>query len=710
MLKIINPLKFLAIVLLTGCQIHTGKLQSDFPEPPRPEKINQELTIHGQTRIDPYYWLNQRDNPKVISYLEAENQYLETVMEDTKGIRDSLFNELVGRIKQEDATVPYLENGWYYYTRFEQGKEYPVYCRKKNLENAPEEILLNVNELAVGHTYCSVSGIWVSPDTRILAFGIDTVSRRKYEIRYKNLEIGQYLQDRIPETTGSVAWANDNKTCFYTRKNPVTLRSERIFRHTISEDPVRDPLVYEETDETFSTGVSRCKTGQYIVIENTSTLSSESRILAADKPAEEFKTVNPREQNLEYSIEPAGDQIYIRTNLNAPNFRIVKAPVQAPAKENWTEVVPHRTDVFVEGFEVFLKYLAIEERSNGLTQVRVMNLDDGSEHFVDFGEETYSAALSTNREFGSTTLRYTYSSLTTPVSTFDYDMETHNRQLLKEQEVLGGFKKENYESKRLFAPSRDGVMIPLSVVYRKGIRLNGKNPLLLYGYGSYGMSMSASFNPDRLSLLDRGFVYVIAHIRGGQEMGRQWYEDGNLLKKKNTFTDFIDAGEFLVSQGYTSPELLCAQGGSAGGLLMGAVLNMKPDLFRAVVAQVPFVDVVTTMLDSSIPLTTAEYDEWGNPNIREYYDYMLSYSPYDQVKAQNYPAILVTTGLHDSQVQYFEPAKWVAKLRELKTDDHLILFKINMEAGHGGASGRFQRYRETALVYAFLMDQTAVQL
>jgi oligopeptidase B len=710
MLKINYALTGLAAVLFAGCQPHAGKLQSEYPAPPHPEKINQELTIHGQTRIDPYYWLNQRDNPRVIEYLEAENKYLETVMEDTKDTRDSLFNELVGRIKQQDETVPYLDNGWLYYTRFEQGREYPVYCRKKDSAGAAEEVLLNVNELAMGHSYCSVSGIWISPDTHIMAFGLDTVSRRKYEIRFKDLSTGLMLPDRIPETTGSVAWANDNKTCFYTRKNPVTLRSEKIFKHTIPENPTLDPLVYEEKDETFSTEVSRCKTGQFIVIDCTSTLSSESRILNSETPSGQFLVVNPREPNHEYGIEPAGDQIYIRTNLNASNFRLMKAPAASPGKDHWTEVIAHRESVFLEGFEAFRNFLAVEERSNGLTQLRVFNLTDGSDHYVDFGEETYSAGFSTNREFDSKLLRYSYSSMTTPVSTFDYDMESHDRKLLKEQEVLGGFNKENYESKRLFAPGRDGVKVPMSIVYRKGIKLDGNNPLLLYGYGSYGISMSASFNSDRLSLLDRGFVYAIAHIRGGQEMGRQWYEDGKLLKKINTFTDFIDAGEYLVSQGYTTPELLCAQGGSAGGLLMGAVVNMRPDLFRAVVAQVPFVDVVTTMLDSSIPLTTSEYDEWGNPNIREYYEYMLSYSPYDQVKPLAYPALLVTTGLHDSQVQYFEPAKWVAKLRDLKTDDHLILFRINMEAGHGGASGRFQRYRETALVYTFLLDQTAVKL
>jgi oligopeptidase B len=699
----------LMVFLIAGCAVKTVKYQSDFPEPPKPEKINKELTMHGQTRVDPYYWLNERENPKVLDYLRAENKYLDTVMSDTKAMQEEIFNELVGRIKQDDETVPYLENGYYYYNRFEKGMEYPVYCRKKGSLDAAEEILINVNDLARGFSYFNVGGLAVSPDNNLLAYSIDTVSRRKYEIRLKNLLTGAELTDRIPETTGSVAWASDNKTFFYTRTNTVTLRSEKIFRHTLASSPETDPLVFFESDETYGTGIFRSKSGKYLIIACGSTLSTEYRILDAGNPEGQFAVFEPRQRNHEYSIDHFGDHFYIRTNWDAPNFKLMKTALDKTARDQWTDVIPHRADVLLEGFELFDSYLVAEERIKGLTQLRIMDVVDQKEHYLDFGEETYTASISVNREFSTNLLRFSFSSLTTPGSTFDYNMATREKTLLKQQEVLGGFDPANYESKRLYAKARDGVQVPVSLVYRKGLELDGKNPCLLYSYGSYGISSNPSFSSDRLSLLDRGFVFAIAHIRGGQEMGRQWYEDGKLLRKKNTFTDFIDAGEYLVQLGYTSPDRLCAMGGSAGGLLMGAVLNMKPDLFRAVVAHVPFVDVVTTMLDTSIPLTTAEYDEWGNPNIREYYDYMLSYSPYDQVKPQNYPAILVTTGLHDSQVQYFEPAKWVARLRETKTDDNILLLKINMEAGHGGVSGRFQRYRETSLVYAFLFNQVEVE-
>lgn len=699
----------LTVFLLAGCTQNTVKHQSGYPDPPRPQKISKELTIHGETRADPYYWLNERENPVVLDYLRAENKYLDTVMSDTKAFQEQIFNELVGRIKQDDESVPYLENGYYYYSRFEKGKEYPIYCRKKGSLEATEEILVNVNDLAKGFSYFNVAGLSVSPDNSILAYSIDTVSRRKYEIRLKNLLTGLDLPDRIPETTGGVAWANDNSTFFYSRTNPVTLRSEKIFRHSLTTNPGSDPLVYYESDETYSTGISRSKSGKYLIISCGSTLSSEYRILEAGNPNGEFVVFEPRERDHEYSIDHLRGNFYIRTNWKAPNFKLMKTDLDKTAKASWQEVIPHRNDVLLEGFELFDSYLVIEERVKGLTQLRIMDMINHQEHYLDFGEETYTASISVNRVFDTRLLRFSYSSLTTPVSTFDYNMETREKKLMKQQEVLGGFEPMNYESKRLYAKARDGVQVPVSLVYRKGVSLNGKNPCLIYAYGSYGISSNPAFSSDRLSLLDRGFVFAIAHIRGGQEMGRYWYEDGKLLKKKNTFTDFIDAAEYLVQLGYTSPDYLCVMGGSAGGLLMGAILNMRPDLFKAVVAHVPFVDVVTTMLDTSIPLTTSEYDEWGNPNNKEYYDYMLSYSPYDQVKKQNYPAILVTTGLHDSQVQYFEPAKWVARLRDYKTDDNILLLKINMEAGHGGVSGRFQRYRETALVYAFLFNQVEVK-
>jgi oligopeptidase B len=699
----------LLAILLTGCTDNQVKKQADYPSPPHPEKINKELTEHGDTRVDPYYWLNQRENPKVLDYLKAENKYLDTVMSNTKAQQEQLFNELVGRIKQDDETVPYLDNGYYYYSRFEKGKEYPIYCRKKGSLDSAEEILINVNELAKGFSYCSVSGLEVSPDNNILAYSIDTVSRRKYEIRLKNLSTGSDLPDRITETTGTVAWANDNRTFFYTRKNPVTLRSEKIFSHSLDTKPETDPLVFFETDETFSVEVSRSKSGKYIFIGCGSTLSSEFRFLNADDPKGKFKVFQPREKDHEYAIDHFGGYFYVRTNWQSPNFKLMKTAIDKTARENWIDVIPHRDDVLLEGFELFNSYLVVQERIKGLTQLRIMDVVNHKEHYLDFGEETYTASISVNRVFDTHFLRFSFSSLTTPGSTFDYNMETREKKLLKQQEVLGGFVPGNYESKRLYAVAGDGVKVPVSLVYKKGIELKGKNPCLLYAYGSYGISTNPGFSADRLSLLDRGFVFAIAHVRGGQEMGRNWYEDGKLLKKKNTFTDFIDAGDFLVKLGYTSPEYLCAKGGSAGGLLMGAIVNMRPDLFKAVIANVPFVDVVTTMLDSSIPLTTSEYDEWGNPNIKEYYDYMLSYSPYDQVTKQNYPAMLVTTGLYDSQVQYFEPAKWVARLRELKTDDHILLLKINMEAGHGGVSGRFQRYRETSLEYSFLFNQVGIK-
>lgn len=699
----------LSAILLTGCSLNHVKHQSAYPDPPHPPKIDRELTIHGQTRIDSYYWLNERDNPAVLDYLKAENRYLDTVMGDTKNQQEQIFNELVGRIRQDDSSVPYLDNGYYYYTRFEKGKEYPIFCRKKGTLDSAEEILLNVNEMAKGFSYFNVAGLSVSPDNSILAYSIDTVSRRKYEIRLRNLITGYDLPDRIPETTGGLAWANDNRTFFYTRKNPVTLRSEKIFRHTVSSGSANDPLVYFESDETFSTEVMRTKSGKYLLIGCGSTLSSEYRFLKADEPDGQFTVFQPRERNHEYSIDHYGDHFYVRTNWQSPNFRLMKTPVENTAKDNWADVIPHRADILLEGFEVFSSWLVVQERIKGLTQLRIIGMPGGAEHYLDFGEETYSASISVNRVFDTDIMRFSYSSLTTPGSTFDYNMKSREKKLMKQQEVLGGFNPVNYESKRLYAPARDGVQVPVSLVYRKGIELNGKNPCLIYAYGSYGYSTDPGFSSDRISLLDRGFVFAIAHIRGGQEMGRSWYEDGKLLKKKNTFTDFTDAADYMVKTGYTSPEYLCAMGGSAGGLLMGAIVNMRPDLFRAVVAHVPFVDVVTTMLDSTIPLTTSEYDEWGNPNIREYYDYMLSYSPYDQVKRQNYPAMLVTTGLHDSQVQYFEPAKWVAKLREHKTDDNILLLKVNMEAGHGGVSGRFQRYRETSLVYAFLFNQVGAK-
>jgi oligopeptidase B len=666
-------------------------------EPTRLEK-------HGDVRIDDYYWLNERDNPEVLDYLEAENAYTDSVMAGTRDLQETLFQEIKGRIKQNDQSVPYRLDDYYYYSRQEEGKEYPIYCRKKGSLDADEQIMIDVNAIAEGHEFCSVRGREVSSQQNLLAYAVDTVGRRIYSIRFKNLDTGEILGDEIPEVTGGMAWANDNKTLFYARQDPTTLRSYQIYKHVLGTDPSQDPLVYDEKDEEFSCYVWKTKSKKYIFIASFQTLSTEFRYLDADDPDGSFRVVQRREPDHEYSVDHYRDKFYIRTNWQAKNFRLMETPVTNTEKEAWKEVIPARDDVLLEGFEIFDKFLVLEERKNGLIQIRFRPWDGGEEHYLDFGEPAYLAYVSTNPNFDTTLLRYVYTSMTTPRSTYDYDMVTREKTLLKQDEVLGGFEQDDYVTERLYATARDGVEVPVSLVYRKGARKAGGSPLLLYGYGSYGYSMDAAFNASRLSLLDRGFIYAIAHVRGGEEMGRWWYEDGKLLKKKNTFTDFIDCAQFLIDEGYTKSEMLFAMGGSAGGLLMGAVLNMRPDLFHGVVARVPFVDVVTTMLDESIPLTTSEYDEWGNPNEKVYYDYILSYSPYDQVAAKDYPNILVTTGLHDSQVQYFEPAKWVAKLRASKTDNNRLLLKTNMEAGHGGASGRYKRYRETAFQYAFILD------
>ncbi len=667
------------------------------PKAPVAEKIRTELSAHGQTRVDDYYWLRERDNPKVISYLQAENDYLKAVMKPTDTLQETLYNEIVGRIKQTDMSVPYRIRDYYYYTRFEEKKEYPVYCRKKGNLEAAEEILLNVNEMAEGSAYYQVAGLTPSPDNSLIAYGIDNVSRRLYTLNFKNLATGEKLPDKIPNTGGRAAWANDNRTVFYTLKDTTTLRPYKVMKHVLGADVATDKDVFIEMDETFNTYVYQSKSKKFLIISSNSTLSTEYRYLDASNPEGDFQVVQPRERDLEYHVEHFQDKFFIRTNYQAKNFRLMEAPVGRPGKENWAEVIPHRSDVLLEDFVIFDNFLVVEERKSGLIHLRVIRWKDKSEHDLDLGEETYTAFLGNNPEFETDTLRYQYSSLTTPDSTFDYNMQTKEKTLMKQQEVLGGFDPENYHAERISATAKDGIHVPISLVYRKGIEKNGSNPLLLYGYGSYGSSSDPSFSSVRLSLLDRGFIYAIAHVRGGQEMGRDWYEDGKLLRKKNTFTDFIACAEHLIGGGYTQPAKLFAMGRSAGGLLMGAVVNMRPDLFKGVIAGVPWVDVITTMLDPSIPLTTSEYDEWGNPNNKDYYDYMISYSPYDNVAAQDYPALFVTTGFHDSQVQYFEPAKWVAKLRALKKDSNPLFLYTNMEAGHGGASGRFRRYKETAM-------------
>jgi oligopeptidase B len=700
--------RFPVFVLATLLILAASACGPDKPVPPAAEKIARELTIHGQTRVDDYYWLRERENPRVIEYLRAENAYLRTVMKSTEPLQESLYREMVGRIQPVELSVPSRKGGYFYYSRYEAGRDYPVFCRKKGRLEAPEEVMLDGNALAAGQSYFSVTGLEVSPDDSLLAYGVDTLSRRLYTLRFKNLKTGETLADEIPDTDGTASWANDNATVFYTRKDTTTLRPFRVMKHVLGKGPKTDAEVFIETDETFTTGVRRSKSKKFLIMASESTLTTEYRYLDADRPEGGFQVIQSRERGLEYHAEHLRDKFYIRTNDRARNFRLMAAPVGRTTKDNWTEVIPHRDDVLLEDFEVFEDFLAVEERRAGLTGLRVIRWADGAERAVDFGEAAYSASIGANPELESGWLRFNYSSLTTPDSVYDFGMATGEKRLLKRQEVGGGFRPEDYQAERLLAVASDGARIPLSVVYRKGFRKDGEGPLLLYGYGSYGASESDDFSPARLSLLDRGFAFAIAHIRGGSEMGRAWYEDGRLLKKKNTFTDFIACAEFLDAGDYTRPGRLFAMGGSAGGLLMGAVVNLRPDLFGGVVAQVPYVDVVTTMLDPTIPLTTDEYDEWGNPNSREDYDYMLSYSPYDNVASKDYPAMLVTTGLHDSQVQYWEPAKWVAKLRAMKTDGRPLLLYTNMDAGHGGASGRYRSLRETALEYAFLLDLAGI--
>ncbi|MEM9835987.1 MAG: S9 family peptidase [Bacteroidota bacterium] len=681
---------------------------------PTAAKKPHEMTIHDHTRVDDYYWMKLSDEQKneetpdeqtqeVLTYLESENDYFKNVMSHTEDLQEKVFQEIKGRIQETDESVPYRVRGYYYITRYEEGKEYPIYSRKEGDLQAPEEIMLNVNELAEGYEYYALGGANVSMDNRYVAFGVDTVSRRQYTLHIKDLETGEMLTDVIPNTTGGSTWSNDGQYLFYTRKEAETLRSYQVLRHRIGTPASEDEVIFQEDDATFSCFVYKTKSDKYLVIGSYQTLSTEYKILEADNPTGEFRMFQPRERGLEYSIAHYNDVFYIRTNYQAKNFRLMRTKEATTTKENWSEVIPNRDDVLLEGIDIFKKYLVVSEREAGLTKLRVMPWAS-AEYYIEFNDPAYVAYTSTNPEFDTDVLRFGYQSMTTPASVYDYNMDTKDRELLKQTPVLGGFTPDDYASERIMAKVRDGVEVPISIVYKKGTPKDGSAPLLLYAYGSYGYSMDPTFSISRLSLLDRGFIYAIAHIRGGEEMGRHWYEDGKMMNKKNTFTDFIDAGEYLISKDYTSKDRLFASGGSAGGLLMGAVVNMRPDLWKGVVASVPFVDVVTTMLDETIPLTTGEYDEWGNPNEKEAYEYMLSYSPYDQVEAKDYPAMLVTTGLHDSQVQYWEPAKWVAKMRAMKTNDNPLLMHTNMEAGHGGASGRFKRIREIARDYSFLID------
>lgn len=680
-------------------------------QPPKAKIIPKILEKHGHSRTDNYYWLNERENPEVIDYLNQENEYYQKSTAHTKDFQNNLFEEMKARIKEDDESVPYFYNGYYYITRFEKGKDYPIHTRKKGSLEAPEEIMFDCNEMAKGHAYFNLAGLSVSEDNIWVSFGVDTVSRRQYTIQIKNLQTGEILPVKIENTTGGATWASDNQTLFYSRKDEQTLRPDKIYKHKLGTTADKDVLVFFEKDETFDVSVYKSKSKKYIIINSNSTMTTEYRMVLSATPDAKFTVFQKRTRGLEYSMSHFGDHFYIVTNKDkATNFKLMKTPETATTKDKWIDVIPHREEVLLEDIDIFKDYLVVTERYNGLNQIRIMPWNGEGDYYLPFDSETFTAYTTTNLDFDTEILRYSFQSLTTPSSVIDFNMRTKAKTVLKEQEVLGGnFDKHNYEEKRIWATAKDGTKILISMVYRKGMQKNGKNPTLLYAYGSYGVTMDCYFSTVRLSLLDRGFIYAIAHIRGGEDLGRPWYENGKLLKKKNTFTDFIDCSEFLIEQQYTSNQHLYAEGGSAGGLLMGAVVNMAPYLYNGVIAQVPFVDVVTTMLDDSIPLTTGEYDEWGNPNEKKYYDYMLSYSPYDNVVAQEYPNLYVSTGLHDSQVQYWEPAKWVAKLRVMKTNNNQLYLDTNMDAGHGGASGRFEAIKEIAKEYSFLLDLEGIK-
>jgi len=718
----VKNLFLLLTILLSACMQNST--------PPNATKKAHKMTIHGDTRIDDYYWMRLTDEQKsskekdshtkeVLDYINAENTYTEKGMKHTEKFQNDLFDEIVGRIKKDDESLPYLDNGYFYYTRYEKGKEYAIHCRKKESLDGKEKILLDENVLAKGHNHFAVGGMNVSPDNQWMSYGVDLVSRRIYTIYFKNLMTGDVLKQTIPNSTGSVAWANDNMTVFYTSKNEVTLLPEKIWRHKVGTDSAKDELVYEEKNESFYNGVYRSKSGEFIIIWNSSTLVSDYHILSANDPDGEFNNFSPRGTEHEYSIDHYQDKFYIITNWEAKNNRLMETSENATNMGNWKEVIAHRNDVHLLGMEIFKSHLVLNERKDGLRGLRVIHEQSGKDEYINFGEQTYTARISVNEEFNTNILRYGYASMVTPSSTYDYNMDTGETTLMKQQEVVGGYDQSLYRSERHYALARDGQPVPISLVYKKDLKndptFNNQgapdNPqnLLLYAYGSYGSTRDPYFSSTRLSLLDRGFIYAIAHVRGSQIYGRQSYDDGKMLNKKNTFTDFIDAGKYLVKEGLTDPNHLFAEGGSAGGLLIGAIVNMAPELWKGTIAAVPFVDVVTTMLDASIPLTSNEWDEWGNPTEKQYYDYMLSYSPYDQARDRTYPNMLVTSGFFDSQVQYWEPLKWMAKLRDHWQGENVLYLHMNMDAGHGGKSGRFRRYREVALEYAFLFDLVGIK-
>jgi oligopeptidase B len=675
-------------------------------QPPVAKTVPKTMTVLGDTRVDNYFWLRDRKDPDTVKYLEDENRYTAAMMKSTDGLQSKLYSEILGRIKQTDLSVPVKRDNYFYYSRTEEGKQYPIYCRKQGSLDAPEEVLLDGNAMAEGKKYFRVGNFVPSPNHRLLAYSVDFEGDEAYTIHVKDLGTGKLLSDEIPNTYYSLEWGNDNATFFYTVLDPAK-RPFKVFRHTLGGK--KDPLVYHETDERFTVELAKTLSRAYILINIGSSLTSEVRYVSADRPKGKFQVVLPRVQETEYDLTHHGDSFFIRTNDGAKTFRVIQAPVTDPSKANWKEVLAARADVTVERVTAFKDYLVIEERDRGLTKIRITDFANNHTHYVDFAEPVYTAGLSGNAEFSSTLVRFTYTSLVASNSVFDYNMETHARELKKQQDVLGGYDPSQYQSERVYATASDGVKIPISLVYKKGLIKNGQAPMLLYGYGAYGISIDPTFASDRLSLLDRGFVYAIAHIRGGGDLGKPWHEDGRILKKRNTFTDFIAAAEYLVSEKFSSPDRIAIMGGSAGGLLMGAVTNMRPDLFAVVVAMVPFVDSLNTMLDASLPLTVGEYEEWGNPNEEKYYDYMKSYAPYEHVEAKRYPKILITAGLNDPRVSYWEPAKWAAKLRAMKSDKNILLLKTNMGSGHFGASGRYEHLKETAFNYAFILTALGVQ-
>jgi oligopeptidase B len=693
--KLTTPGVLILMTMITACG-------DDVPTVPVADKRPVELERHGHVRIDDYFWLNQREDPNVLGYLEAENAYADYQLESSAGLRSRLIDEMKSRIKEDDESAPYRYGEYYYYYRYEPGKEYPIHARKRGSLDADEEILLDINSIAGDEAYFHVDGVRVSPDHRTLAYGVDTRGRRFYNLRFIDLEAGEHLEDEIPDVTPDFEWSSDGSSIVYVRQDPETLRWYQAYHHVLGDNA--DTLLYEETDETFSIEPYKSVSGQHIFLASDSTTSSEVRFVPADEPSQGFEIFLPREPDHEYSVEDGGDRFLILSNDGAENFQVLETPLDDTSKSAWQVVVRHRDDLLIEYIDVFAGHIAISGVSRGVYRLEILERADNNYLPVSFNEDAFLVYTTNNYDYGRGTVRYMYESMTTPPSAFDLDFETGESALVKRKEIPGGFDPADYHSERLFAEARDGTPVPVSLVYRKGIELDGSNPLLQYGYGSYGLSEEPDFDANLLSLLDRGFVFAIAHIRGGSEMGRQWYYDGRQFEKMNTFTDFIDVSKFLVREGYTSPGHLYARGGSAGGLLMGVVGNMAPELYNGISTRVPFVDVVTTMLDESIPLTTSEWDEWGDPRQKDFYDYMLSYSPYDQVKRQAYPNMLVTAGLHDSQVQYWEPAKWVAKLRGHKTDDKLLLLVTDMQAGHSGKTGRFQRLEDTALYYAFFLE------